>query len=110
MEFCLGVCSLTIELDEASLDVLFGDFCVCAGNSCSLFLKILEIEETDGTFIFEHTPSVISFSLISHANIPGSKLLNTLIASTTSLVVTRGFEPPIVPGATDPVSFHFDKI
>lgn len=46
----------------------------------------------------------MSFSRISHENIPGFCLLSSSILASTSGVATLGFDPPITPGLMDPVS------
>lgn len=48
------------------------------------------------------SPSAMSFSLISHANIVGFSLLYDSILATTSGVATLGLDPPIIPGALPP--------
>ena len=69
-----------------------------------LFLKILLMEETEGTLYLSHTPSLSSLSLISQAKIPGSLIFRSRMNPTTFGVVTLGLEPPIAPGRMDPVS------
>lgn len=46
----------------------------------------------------------MSFSRISHENIPGFCRLSSSILASTSGVATLGFDPPITPGLMDPVS------
>ncbi len=62
--------------------------------------------ETEGALSCEHTPSLISFSLISHANIFGFFDLYAAIESITDDVATLGFEPPINPGFIEPVELN----
>ncbi|RNA36695.1 hypothetical protein BpHYR1_011344 [Brachionus plicatilis] len=63
------------------------------------------IELTDGTLYLSQMRSCSSLSLISHANMPGSLCLYSLILPTTFGVVTRGLLPPIAPGNMLPVSW-----
>lgn len=64
------------------------------------------IEETDGTLSPLQMFSSMSFSRISHANMVGFACLYSVILDTTSGVATLGFEPPITPGFTEPVSSY----
>ena len=62
--------------------------------------------DTDGAFSFVQIPSLMSRSLISHANILGFFSLKLVIDSITEGVATFGFEPPIRPGLIDPVEWY----
>ena len=53
------------------------------------------MDETEGAVPFVQTPSEISLSLISQANIVGFSLLYDSILFTTRGVATFGFDPPI---------------
>ena len=75
-----------------------------------LLRKIRLIELTDGTLYLSHILSCSSLSRISHANMPGSFCLYSLILPTTLGVVTRGLLPPIAPGNMLPVSWYLAKI
>jgi hypothetical protein len=59
---------------------------------------------TLGTLSLEQMASDKRRSRISHAKIDGHSLLNCAIFPTTSLVATRGLDPPIALGRMDPVS------
>ena len=66
------------------------------------------MEETDGTVSPLQTLSSINFSRISQANIVGFACLYSVIFETTSGVATFGFDPPMTPGLTDPVSSYLE--
>jgi hypothetical protein len=69
-----------------------------------LFLKILLMLDTLGTLYLSQIFSLTSRSLISQANMPGSRALSSLMNITTRGVVTLGLLPPIAPGMKEPVS------
>ena len=62
--------------------------------------------ETEGALSWLHTPSFMSFSRISHANMLGFLILYELIDSMTDMVATLGFEPPMSPGFIEPVELN----
>ena len=62
--------------------------------------------DTDGALSWLHTPSFMSFSRISHANMLGFLILYELIDSMTDMVATFGFEPPMRPGFIEPVELN----
>lgn len=62
------------------------------------------MELTLGAVLLVHTPSEMSRSLISHANIVGFSRLYCSIFDTTTGVATLGLLPPMIPGLNDPVS------
>jgi hypothetical protein len=64
------------------------------------------ILDTEGAFSCEQTPSWMSFSRISHANMFGLRVLYEAIDSITDMVATFGFEPPISPGLIEPVELN----
>lgn len=75
-----------------------------------LLRKIRLMLLTDGTLYLSQTLSCNNRSRISHANIPGSFCLRSLMYWTTFGVVTRGLLPPIAPGRMEPVSWKRAKI
>lgn len=75
--------------------------------SDGLLRKILLMELILGTFNFVHLLSLISLSLISHANIVGFSSLYFMIISTTSGIATLGLDPPVDPALKDPVFRYF---
>lgn len=76
----------------------------------TLFLRILEMLETEGTLYLSQTPSESKRSRISQANIPGSLSFNCFMYCTTFGVVTRGLLPPMAPGRILPVSWYRARI
>ena len=70
----------------------------------------LLILDTEGTLSWEHTPSLISISRISQANMFGLRILYKVIDSITSEVATLGLEPPIRPGLIEPVELNLKII
>lgn len=81
-----------------------------AAAAPTLFLRILDMLDTEGTLYLSQTPSDSNLSLISHAKIPGSLSLSCLMYWTTLGVVTRGLLPPIAPGRILPVSWYLARI
>ena len=75
-----------------------------------LFLKILLMDDTEGTLYLSQIPSESSLSLISQAKMPGSFIFSSLMKLTTLGVVTLGLLPPMAPGRMDPVSLYLARI
>lgn len=63
-----------------------------------LLRKILLMLDTLGTLYLSQIFSLTRRSLISQANIPGSRAFSSLMNMTTRGVVTLGLLPPIAPG------------
>ncbi len=62
--------------------------------------------DTDGALSGLQTPSLISRSLISQANMFGFFNLYDVIDSITDMVATFGLEPPMRPGLIEPVELN----
>lgn len=70
----------------------------------------LLMDETLGTFSWSQTPSDSSFSRISQANKVMFSFLYRQIAFTTLGVATLGFDPPIILGLIEPVSWNLESM